>query len=69
MTGKVLSQKMAKNLSGHFRKKLNRPSCFESRVVYDKVVSDLLNSLNLRRCRNDFWSFFSFLICKKKQGD
>ena len=58
-----LGMSLMKNLSGHFRKKLNRPSCFESGVVYGKVVSDLLNSLNSRRCKKQLLSvFFSFYI-------
>ena len=61
-------QFLTKNLSGHLRKKLNGPSCLESKVVYGKVVPDLLESINSRRCRHDVWSFFSFLICKKTTG-
>ena len=64
VTGMVFLQNysgpMAKNLSSHFREKLNRQSCLEKEVVYGKDVSDLLNSLNSRRYRCDFWSFFSF---------
>ena len=48
--------------SGQFSEILNLRSCLEGGGSCGNVMSDLLNFLNSRRCKEDFWPFLSFFI-------
>ena len=58
MTRKINFFVSTMNLSGHLRKKLNALTCSGSGVVDGKIVPDLLNSLNSRRCKKLLLGFF-----------